>query len=534
MALSSTSTAYKIKDVALWAEPDMLGDSDNAVARGALDLTADLASRGAASGWIGHLHSRIVVFDRRLLITTLLGAALFLWPLLVYGRASSFQDSTAYYHAGRKAVTFVLNKLEPPHVYSSSVPGSPGSQPSAGLSADEQTRQTRGSRSVAYSVAAYLLGWPQGQMWLLVVAQAVAAGFVCAVGLLLFGENVRGAAAKFAVLAVATPVAFVACLLIPDLFAGLSIFIIALIATAYRSLSPGVRAASVILASAGIAFHTSHLPLGLGVTAMAAGWLLACERGRRRIGLGQWTALLAPFLVGAIATMSMNSVAFGGASLTGKRYPLTLARSVAEGPAKRYLDKNCGHLRYAICEIYPHGVPSTVDDFVFGKNGVVERATLEQLDRIRAEEAEVVLAATKAYPLQEISRLAYQITRQLGIFHPGLGLHMRIVMGADGNPVSVRASYDPTWARLVAGLSIVGVLASLALLFSRWRTLGELRPMVGLVLFGILLNAAICVYFSGVSERYQARVVWLIPLLGLMALGPIEQRIGAHRGSSPA
>ena len=498
-----------------------------------MDLTADLASRGAASGWIGHLHSRFVVFDRRLLITTLLAAALFLWPLLVYGRASSFQDSTAYYHAGRKAVTFVLNKLEPPHVYSSSGPASYGSQPGAGLSADEHTRNTRGSRSVAYSVAAYLLGWPQGQMWLLVVAQALAAGFVCAVGILLFGENIRGAAAKIAVLAVASPVAFVACLLIPDLFAGLSIFIIALIATAYRSLSPGVRAASVILASAGIAFHTSHLPLGLGVTAMAAGWLLVRERRRRRIGLGQWTALLAPFLVGAMVTVSMNSVAFGGASLTGKRYPLTLARSIAEGPGKLFLEKNCGHLRYAICEVYPHGVPSNID-LVFGKNGMVERATLEQMDRIRAEEAEVVLAVTKAYPLHELGRLAYQITRQLGIFHPGLGLHMRIVMGADGNPVSVSASHDPTWARLVAGLSIVGVLASLAFLFSRWRTLGELRPMIGLVLFGILLNAAICVYFSGVSGRYQARVVWLIPLLGLMALGPIRQRVGAHRGGSPA
>lgn len=490
-------------------------------------MTADLASRSAGP----QLRSRMVALDRRLLMTTLIAAVLFLWPLFAYGRAGNFQDSAAYYKGGHKAVTFVLDKLEPSRAASSEL-GVDRSRPGPGATAVEQPHQTRGSRSVAYSVAAYVLGWPQAQMWLLVVAQALAAGFVSGVGLLLFGENVRGAAAKSAVLAVATPVAFVACLLIPDLFAGLLIFITAIMAIAYRSLSPGVRLFSVFLATASIAFHASHVPLGLGVTAVAAAWLLVATRGRRRIGRGQWACLLAPLLIGASATVAMNSVAWGGPSLTGKRYPLTLARSIVEGPGKWYLERNCGHLKYAICELYPSGVPSTIDDFLWGKNGVNARATPEQLDRIRAEEADVVLAATKAYPLQEIGRTGYNIIRQLGIFYPGLGLHMRIVVGPDGNPVSVPASYDPTWTRLVAALSIAGVLVALAFLFSRWRTLGELRPIVGLVLFGILLNAAICVYFSGVSERYQARVVWLIPLLALMALGPIGHRSSERPGRS--
>ena len=41
-----------------------------------------------------------------------IAAALFLWPLFAYGRASNFQDSAAYYSGGRKAVTFVLDKIE--------------------------------------------------------------------------------------------------------------------------------------------------------------------------------------------------------------------------------------------------------------------------------------------------------------------------------------------------------------------------------------------------------------------------------------
>lgn len=495
-------------------------------------MTTDIAARGESLVRPWPLHARTVALDRTLLIITLIAAALYLWPLFAYGRACNFQDSPAYYKGGRRAVTFVMDKLEPGRAATSELAAA-GADPSSGVAADERPHQTRGSRSVAYSVAAYILGWPHAQMWLLVVAQALATGFVTAVGLVLFGDNVRSAAVKSAMLAVATPVAFVVCLLIPDIFAGLLIFIIALVATAYRSLSPGVRTVTVLLATASIAFHASHLPLGLGVTGVAAAWLLVSVRGRRQVSAGQWACLLAPFLIGATLTVAMNSVAWGGPSLTGKRYPLTLARSIGEGPGKWYLDRNCSRLKYAICEVYPDGVPSSDGEFLWGTNGVVAKATPEQLDRIRAEEAEVVLAATKAYPLQEARRLAYQITRQLGIFHPGLGLHMRLVLGPDGNPVSVPTSYDPTGPRIVGALSIVGVLASLAFLFSRWRSLGELRPMLGLVLFGILLNAAICVYFSGVSERYQARVVWLLPLLALMALGPIRQPARFRTGLQP-
>ncbi len=313
----------------------------------------------------------------------------------------------------------------------------------------------------------------------------------------------------------------------------LVILVIALLATAYRSLSPGVRITSILTGGAGITFHASHLPIGLGITALAAAWLLWASRGRIPVPKGQWVALAGPVLLGAALTVGLNSVAFGGPSLTGKRYPLTLARSIAEGPAKWYLDKNCGSLKYAICEVYPHGVPGTINSFLWGKNGVKERATAEQLDRIRAEESDVVLAATRAYPFQEIGRLAFNFGRQLVLFRPGVGLDARIVLDQEGNPASEPASYNRTWVRAVGILSIAGMIASLALLFVRWRSMPQLRPLIMLVVLGILLNACICVYFSGVTDRYQARVIWLIPLLALMVLQS-GRRPAANQGECQA
>jgi hypothetical protein len=474
-----------------------------------------------------------VAFGRPLLLATLIGALLFLWPLLAYGRPGDFQDSASYYKGGRAAVSFVLDKIHGSQTASvGTMASNAAAAPPASAAASPQ--QVRGARSVAYSIAAYVLGAPHAQMWLLIIAQALAAAFVCSVVLLLFGADLRGASWKFAALAIATPAAFVTCVIVPDIFAGLVICVIMLFATAYGSLSRGVRIACVLIGAAGTAFHASHEPLALGLTVIAAAWMFLNTREKASIPRQQWAVLFAPLLLAVAVSVALNFAAFGGASLTGKRYPLTLARSVAEGPGKWYLEKNCGHLKYAICEVYPHAVPGTIDSFLWGPNGIKERANPQQMDRIRAEEADVVLAASRAYPFEELKRLGGNFARQLVLFQPGVGLNARIVLDSAQNPVLVPAQYDRTWIKVVGMLSIIGLIGALGFLFVRSRAIRTLRPMIGLVLCGILMNDAICVYFSGVTDRYEARVIWLIPLLALAVLALGEKRGVAVPAESPA
>jgi hypothetical protein len=489
-----------------------------------LYLGGDTA-RDEHSGSGGVELSRVVALDRRLSVLALIGAVFFLWPLLVYGRPGYIQDSAAYYKGGRAAVTFVLDKIQ--HRDASSAVAGP--QPSNG-----GKPEVRGARAVSYSLAAYIFGAPRAQMWLLAAVQALAAGFVCAVTLLLFAGNARGLSWRLAVLAVATPVAFVSCLVVPDVFAAIVILVITLFATAYRSLSPGVRMVSALIAAAGIAFHASHLPIGLAMTLTAISWMALEVFRAASVPRGQWALVAAPFVVGATAAVALNFAAFGGASLTGKRYPLTLARSVAEGPGKWYLEKNCGHLKYAVCELYPHGVPGTINGFLWGPDGVKERATPAQMDRIRDEESDVVLAATRAYPLTEARFAATNFARQLVLFSPGVGLEQRIVLDAEQTPVLAPAQYDRTWVRLVHLLTIASVLASLVVLYRRSRYDRAIRPMVALIFAGIIFNDAVCTYFSGVTDRYEARVIWLIPLLALAALAQAEKPGAAAPAVSPA
>jgi hypothetical protein len=471
-----------------------------------------------------------VSLDRRLSILTLVAALFFLWPLLVYGRPGYIQDSAAYYKGGRAAVTFALDKIGYHHAPSPAVQtAAPGAQP-----ATDGKPDVRGARAVSYSIAAYVFGAPNAQMFLLAAVQALAAGFVCAVTLLLFAGKARGLWWRLAALAVATPIAFVSCLVIPDIFAGIVILVIALLATVYRQLSPGVRTVGTLIGAAGIAFHASHLPIGLAMTACGMAWMAFVIWKKEPVPPAQWAWVAAPFLLGAVAAVVLNFAAFGGPSLTGKRYPLTLARSIAEGPGKWYLEKNCGHLKYAVCELYPHAVPSTINSFLWGPDGVKERATPEQMDRIRDEESEVVLAATRAYPLTEARLAGANFARQLLLFSPGVGLEQRIVLDADQNPVLAPADYDPTWVKLVHYLTIAAVIASLFVLYRRARHDRPVRPMIALLLLGIAFNDAVCTYFSGVTDRYEARVIWLLPLLALAVLAAGARRGSAAPAASPA
>lgn len=456
-----------------------------------------------------------VQLDGKLSLLTLVAALLFVWPLLAYGRPGYIQDSAAYYKGGRVAVTFVLDKIRPASTLSTDERSGASSQASA-----IDKAEVRGARSVAYSLAAYIFGAPKAQMWVLCAFQALVTGFLAAVTLLAFAGNERGLWRRLAVLTLASPVPFVVCLAIPDIFAGVVILAIALIATAFDRMSTGVRTVTTMIAAAGVAFHASHLPIALAMTLSAVGWFAFVAWRGRPVSRLQWTWTLAPLAIGAAAIVACNFAAFGGPSLTGKRYPLTLARSVAEGPGRWYLKENCSHLKYAICEVYPDAPPEEINAFLWGPNGLKHRASPEQMDRIRAEESEVVLAATRAYPLEELERVGSSFTRQLARFEPGVAvLDSRIVLDPEGTPQLEPASYNHFWTALVHWLTIVSVSVSIVVLFLRFRADRSTRPLIGLVVTGIVVNAGVCVYFSGIVDRYGARVIWLLPLLALALVG---------------
>jgi hypothetical protein len=119
------------------------------------------------------------------------------------------------------------------------------------------------------------------------------------------------------------------------------------------------------------------------------------------------------------------------------------------------------------------------------------------------------------------------------LFEPGVGLlNSRIVQDPDGTPQLAAARYSHFWTDLVHWLTAASLIAALVVLYRRFRSDPSSRPMILLILAGILFNDVVCVYFSGIVDRYGARTIWLLPLLALALVEKEPRRRSPRRVAS--
>lgn len=455
-----------------------------------------------------------VCLDRHLAWRASLLMLLLAWPLIFFGRPAYFGDALSYYKGGKVAVEFAVGKftslLNAATFKSTTASGTDAS--SAGPS-----QEATGARSIPYSFVAYLLSAPNAQMFALVLAQAMLASLTITIVVTALGATETW---KFtllvATIVVATPVACFVNLAVPDIFAGLIICIFALIATYVNRLSAGVCIVLSIVGAFAVASHASHLPLAAGLVALGlVSILLAPPTLGRSRAIG-W--LITPLALGVAATVLSGFVGFGEVSFVPKRYPLVLARSVEDGPARWYLERNCTTLRYAVCEVFGTDIPSNGPKFLWEEQGLRYRASPEQMERIRAEEQEIVLRATLAYPSAQLTRSFTNIIKQLSQFSlVGTHFDQPLVLDADGRPHLESTNEAPSRVlEVVETLTILSALLSICWVFWRFRALpGEARAILVLVIAGIGGNAVICAVFSAVADRYQARVIWVLPMVSM-------------------
>ena len=78
---------------------------------------------------------------------------------------------------------------------------------------------------------------------------------------------------------------------------------------------------------------------------------------------------------------------------------------------------------------------------------------------------------------------------------------------------------------LACATVISTILATVALLALFRRLPADGRALVAVCTCGLVFNAVICATFSGVADRYQGRVIWLLPLLVLFLMPAAAHRL---------
>jgi len=229
-------------------------------------------------------------------------------------------------------------------------------------------------------------------------------------------------------------------------------------------------------------------------------------------------------------------VAYGAKRATGKaplRLPFLSARLIADGPGTNYLRATCPESHFALCD-YATEFPLLDAEFLFGAQpgrSVFETASYEQRSAISHEQIRFFLAVLRYDPVGVLKASARGAAEQFVDFRLNTFRYdpstKDVISRTYPLPVlaGVQASGAYRGTMPVGALSVilyVLVLGSLGWLlfvvFGKGRTMsGALKRVFCWIAVGIVINACACGALSAVDPRYQARVVWLIPLIALLA-----------------
>jgi len=475
------------------------------------------------------------------LLIFVLGASFaLLWPAFVNGQPFIFSDTTNYVR-GMDAAAYRLTGIRSgwtdefvtryAYLGADLVPRRP--RASTGV-----LPVTLAGRSIYYGALLYLSQAVYG-FWLAALVQAVLTAFAV---LFTWERLVRprgpvrhygGAFLVVVFLAALTPVAYFVSFAMPDIFAPLGLLAFAHLASFASRDDRARRLFWFSLLSFALLAHSANILLACLLFLL----LLVASQLRR-----------VPFRPAALSIIMLAiMVGIGGEALfswavrdlTGAapiRPPFLMARIIDDGPGYRFLRGTCPANGFSVCRYLPI-LPLNSDAFLWEKErgkGVFQASSPVEQRALAKEEPAFVIATARARPL-DLARSAVRSTiAQMSLM--GLpefnnrqralsSLHEKLPAAEAKRQAGTAAVRGVMVTQPIAEITpaLAGISLGLLLLTFACPTmrLGESMGCTGfaiIILAGIFLNDVITGTMSTPHDRYQSRIIWLLPLLASCAL----------------
>lgn len=332
-------------------------------------------------------------------------------------------------------------------------------------------------------------------------------------------------------LAFLTTAPWSAALVMPDILTPAAVLCAALLGWGWDRLGRGERAWVVLLGCVATAAHLSHLPVIFALVVLAA--LL-------RAGWGAVLRVALP-LAGAVALLLLtNLLGHGRLALSPYGSTFFLARLIADGPAARTIAARCPEAGWYLCA-FAGRLPTNSDVFLWVPDSPMNRrpdGTPIFLGGVAlAPEAREIIAETlRREPLAVLRDGLGNFLRQLRLnrigdtlsrHDVGLGVRPEIEKGFPAAELArfeaslqMRDRLKPLGRAFTPITSLVLAIALPFVLLAWWRLhrAGDARRL-GLLLcllVGLTANALATGALSMPHHRYQARIVWLLPLAAVL------------------
>ncbi|MCO5129800.1 MAG: hypothetical protein M9932_04455 [Xanthobacteraceae bacterium] len=382
------------------------------------------------------------------------------------------------------------------------------------------------SRSTVYGL--YLHFGERWYFWINLAFQSAVTLWVLYLTLRVLGlaDRLRLAAIA-AILALTTALPWLASMLITDIFAGLAVLTLFLLAAHGDRLSTAEKFA--LFAFTAFAAATHSATFGVLVGLCVAGWVLSPWLRPRLAwrGLAQGSLSVA---VSAVLLVAANYALSGEVAWTPGGPGVTFGRMMQDGIVARYLHDHCDTVKLKLCP-YRDQLPATADEFLWSNDSIFNK-----LGRFEGMDEEMEFIAAKslaAYPLWQIEAALVATATQLRMVATGEGTsgwipHTYGIIESylPAQTAAMRAAHQQHWDINFTPINWVHVpvaQASMLLLLvllgrALWRRrLDDLDLLAATVALALLGNAFLCGVISGPHDRYGARMAWIAVFVVLIA-----------------
>lgn len=471
--------------------------------------------------------SRLAALSILLLAVAIIG----IWPAIVNGQPFVLSDTTSYIRGADAAVFHTTGAHSDwTDAYFERFAGRSdlAEEPSVARAANPRETEAPlilAGRSIYYGFILYLTDRLAG-LHMAALLQALLAAVCVYATLARFEQSKSRIVVEFvitmAVLLVASPLAYFTSYLVPDIFSGLGILAAAHLLIRKPVLSRGWNIFWFLLLCVSGLVHSANI-LILAVVLVVL--LAACFRlGWPSFGgFALASAAMLVSLVGEVAFYTSVDAATGSPPV---RPPFAMARLIADGPGRDYLEDYCPSAGFKVCR-HMKSLSDYSDSFLWSEDpadGVFSAVGYSERRAIASEENAFVLAVALDRPLAVVKSSLISIGRQtlkwklpefnyseqdrrfLSSKLPSRVLQEQSETLAFQQRMPV--SLIETAAAPVGLISLVLILWS----FRRWKTHSAQSRFLLVLLIGVLADLIVCGALSTPHDRYLMRVAWLLPL----------------------
>lgn len=384
------------------------------------------------------------------------------------------------------------------------------------------------SRSTVFGL--YLHYGEPSYFWLNLAIQALATMWILQLTLRVFGLakpwRLFGVSLM---LTLTTALPWLASMLLTDIFAGLSILSLFILALHGDKMSRSEKAALFVFTAFSAATHSATMAVLLGLCCM--GWI-ARHFLRGRIKAAPLVQGMLTVAAGAVMLVSANYALSGQAAWTPGGYSIAFARMLQDGIVTRYLNDHCPTQHFKLCP-YRNDLPETADDFLWSRETVFNK--LGRFPGMSDEMGYIAVHALTEYPLWQTEEALLATGEQMlevatgentdhptlmhtyGVFREYLQRQLKVVDAARQQKSFL--TFGPVNLIHVPVALISTALVFVMLIAALFRRRADdVTLLMATVCLALLGNAAICGIISGAHDRYGSRLVWIATFAVMIAV----------------